>query len=145
MRRKRRAVTGFGVFMLFVLAFAVFFNRNFRTVEVRGNSMWPTFKSGDRVLVSSAYWLIGPIRKNDIVVIRNKDDDTLLLKRVYAMGGDTIPFKFVPEDYSFANGKYVVPEGKLYLLGDNYPESEDSRHYGPISPEQVIGKVVVYH
>jgi signal peptidase I len=144
MRRKRRAVTGFGVFMLFVLAFAVFFNRNFRTVEVRGNSMWPTFKSGDRVLVSSAYWLIGPIRKNDIVVIRNKDD-TLLLKRVYAMGGDTIPFKFVPEDYSVTNGKYVVPEGKLYLLGDNYPESEDSRHYGPISPEQVIGKVVVYH
>lgn len=141
--RKRKVImTGFGVFLLFVLLFTVFFFFNFQTVEVKGDSMEPTFSSGQRLLVSRAYWLVGQIHRNDIVVVHNEDAE-YVIKRVYALGGDVVdPFN-VPENYSLINGEYRVPPGALYLLGDNRPVSQDSREYGPIPAEEVLGKVIV--
>ncbi|MFN3691164.1 MAG: S26 family signal peptidase, partial [Fimbriimonadales bacterium] len=48
---------------------ALFFALNFRVVVVSGPSMEPTYRSGDRLLMTSAYWLFGPIQKGDVVVI----------------------------------------------------------------------------
>ena len=86
MRKKTKAVTGFTLTMVMALGFAVFFYLNFKTVVVSGESMLPTFKSGQRVLVSKAYWLIGGIRPKDIVVIADENPentDGYLIKRVY--------------------------------------------------------------
>ncbi len=141
-RKRKVIVTGFGIFLLFVLLFAVFFFFNFQTVEVKGDSMLPTFSSGQRLLVSRAYWLVGPIHKNDIVVVHNSETE-YVIKRVYAMAGETVDLYNVPENYSLANGEYRVPTGNLYLLGDNRPVSQDSREYGPIPENEVLGKVIV--
>jgi signal peptidase I len=141
--RKRLIWTSFGSFLLFLLAVSVFFYYNFKTIEVQGNSMEPTLQQGQRLLISSAYWLVGEIKVNDIVVIKNTFEDDVIIKRVYKMGGETVDLAAVPENWDITRGKYVVPEGTIYVLGDNGAVSQDSRHYGPFNLSDVIGKVVV--
>ncbi|MBL8086632.1 MAG: hypothetical protein JNM85_01020 [Chthonomonas sp.] len=140
---KKRWLTGFGVVMLFLLAGALLFQRSVVTVQVSGNSMATTFRSGQRLLASSAYWLVGPIERNDIIVFRLKPGGETFIKRVYKMGGDEVDWLNVPRDWRIENGPYRVPPGSLYVLGDNRGESEDSRAFGPLSPNQVLGKVVI--
>jgi signal peptidase I len=142
-RGRKRAFTGFGVLMLGVLALSVFFFLNFKTVQVSGSSMLTTFKNGDRVLVSKAYWLIGPIRKKDVVVIRDDGPTGFIIKRIAYMAGETVNWRDMPEFHRITGGKYVVPAGMVYVLGDNRPESEDSRKFGPVGLDQILGKVVV--
>lgn len=143
--KKRKVLfTSFGVFLLFLLVFVIFFFFNFRTVVVRGESMVPTFQQGERLLVSRAYWLVGDIRRNDIVVIETDDD--VIIKRVYALAGETVDLLNAPRDpaiWRFEDGDFVVPPGMIYVLGDNWPASQDSRHLGPFPMEKVMGKVVV--
>jgi len=79
------------------------------------------------------------------------------VKRVVAVGGDTIGFEDgilirngrpVDEPYTtdFLDGVYygpdVVPPGQLYLLGDNRFDSEDSRNFGTVPVDTVVGRVV---
>ncbi|HXH60682.1 MAG TPA: signal peptidase I [Fimbriimonadaceae bacterium] len=141
--RRTYIVSGFFAFLVFLFAVALFFFYNFQTIEVRGNSMEPTLEPGRRLLISKAYWLIGPIKKGDIVVLNNKRENDVLIKRVYALGGDKVDLQNVPENWRLTNGDYYVPKGKIYVLGDNLPVSEDSRHYGPFDLKDVLGKVVV--
>ncbi|CAN5537977.1 hypothetical protein BH11ARM2_BH11ARM2_32580 [soil metagenome] len=141
---KKRAITGFGIVLLVLLPFVFFFYRSFHTVVVQGVSMLPTFKTGQRLLVSDAYWLIGPIRHNDIVVVREKDDPNgYFIKRVYKDGGEEVDYANWPRGVSLKDKKFVVPQGSYYLLGDNRLQSEDSRYFGPIELSRIIGKVVV--
>ncbi len=143
-KKKKVVVTGFTVFLLFVLAFVIFLNQNFKTVEVKGPSMEPTFYEKDHVLTSKAYWLVGDLKKGDIVVVRSRDKSgDYYIKRINRVGGETVDFTNLPENYSITNGAYVVPEGSYYLLGDNRPVSEDSRIWGPVAKNEIIGKVVI--
>ncbi len=141
---KKRAITGFGVLLTIVLVIAIFGYLNFKMVQVSGVSMLPALKDRQRVLVSKAYWLIGPIRKKDIVVINDNDPRSFMIKRVHYMAGETVDWKYVPDDYQLADGPYVVPAGKVYVIGDNKQHSEDSRRYGPVPLSSLIGKVVVW-
>lgn len=141
---KKRAITGFGIVLLVLLPFVFFFYRSFRTVVVQGVSMLPTFKPNQRLLISDAYWLIGPIRQNDIVVVREKDDPNgYFIKRVYRKGGEEVDYANYPKGYSIREKTYKVPEGTLFVLGDNRPQSEDSRAFGPVELSRILGKVVV--
>ncbi|RYG69429.1 hypothetical protein EON77_14700, partial [bacterium] len=79
-RKGRRRVRGFTVFLFVVLALALFGFLNFRTVEVKGISMLPTLKEDRKVLVSHAFWLVGPVRKGDIVVLREADGKGYFIK-----------------------------------------------------------------
>jgi len=132
--------------MIAVLAFAVFFLLNFTTVVVSGPSMLPTLKSGRRLLASKAYWLVGPLRRDDIVVIREADPNAgtgYFIKRIYRLAGETVDMVNVPKNYKLADGPYKVPAGTVYVLGDNREVSSDSRELGPIELPRIIGKVVV--
>lgn len=142
-RRKRVIWTSFGGFLLFLLAFSIFFYKNFKTIEVQGNSMEPTLMEGERLLVSSAYWLVGEIKDNDIVVIRNIEEGDTIIKRVYKSAGETVDLANVPDSWDITQGKYVVPPGTIYVLGDNREVSQDSRHHGPFDLKDVLGKVVI--
>jgi signal peptidase I len=139
---RQRAITGFGITLLFILGFAVFFYLNFTTVVVSGQSMEDTFHSGDRLLASKAYWLVGPIRDKDVVVIKEENERGYLIKRVAYMPGETVDYVNVPDNWSLAQGDYVVPAEKLYVLGDNFAVSEDSRKFGPVPEKDVLGKVI---
>ena len=137
-------ITGFGFALLLVLAFAIFAVLNFQTVVVSGQSMEPTFHTGKRLLVSKAYWLVGPIKDNDIVVLHDTVPNAYIIKRVVYSGGEKVDWKWVPRDYNVERGPLVVPVGSVYLLGDNRPVSEDSRVFGPRELSEIIGKVVVW-
>jgi signal peptidase I len=141
---RKRAITGFGIVLLFVFGFTIFFYLNFNTVIVSGSSMLPTYKNGRRLLASRAYWLVGPIRDKDIVVIKGDGPSDYIIKRVYKMGGEVVDFANVPEQWTIAMGEFVVPTGNVYVLGDNREVSEDSRKFGPVPVDRILGKIVSY-
>lgn len=142
---KKRARTGFGIFLGAMLLFAIFFYIDFTTIQVSGTSMYPTFRSGQRLLVSKAYFLFGAVKDRDIVVVKDPGGPGNIIKRVYRMGGESVdPENWpdgVPMDIAHP---YLVPDGTLYLLGDNKPVSEDSRKFGPVPMDKLVGKVIVY-
>lgn len=140
-KTKRRLTGGLGGVLILGLAFAVFFRQNFFTVQVTGNSMDPTFKNGQRLLATRAYWLVGEIRKGDVVVFKGQKEP--IIKRVVGLGGDSIDWLNVPNNWKLASGEYIVPPGTAYVLGDNRRESEDSRAFGPLPIKNALGKVVL--
>lgn len=144
-RKSRTLMTGFGVVLLCVLGFVLFFHSYFTTVVVSGKSMLPTLQNGKKVLVSNAYWLVGGIRNGDIVVIKSDGGGgEYIIKRVYKKQGETVDVMNVPVTWKLVQGPYTVPQGTVYVLGDNREVSEDSRRLGPIEVNHIIGKVVAY-
>jgi signal peptidase I len=143
MAQKKIARQGCLGVLILGLACSLLFYFNFHTVVVSGHSMDPTLHSGQRLLVSKAFWLVGSIRDKDIVVT-DSNPDGYIVKRVYKMGGETVDSYNVPHNYSFVDqGPYKVPDGQIYLLGDNRPVSDDSRSFGPVPMNRVLGKVIV--
>lgn len=98
-----------------VAALLALATRFLRRVEVRGPSMWPAFEDGDRLLVAPARRL----REGDVVVLVEPGGGGLrAVKRVAA----TSP-------------------GSVVVLGDNPAASRDSRAYGPVPRQAVLGRV----
>lgn len=134
----------FLVIALLVFLFLVFFFMSFQTVVVIGDSMAPKFKDGDRILICKASWLVGPMKKGDIVVIRYGPPGEYLVKRVWWLEGEEVGSNIPnPDQWDFFEhgGPLVVPPGHIYVLGDNITISEDSRAFGPVPLFDVIGKV----
>lgn len=127
----------------------------FRLVRVDGNSMEPSLFNNDRLLLSYSDTVY---QTGDIIVIDRYTEEPLI-KRVIAVGGDDVTVEIrdskiyindqeLTEDYSVNSsvGEYYpkteVPNGYLFVLGDNRDESKDSRSedIGLISVNDVIGK-----
>lgn len=151
------------VFLSVFLVVAVAAWVNVRRVEVSGISMEPTFQSGDLVIV----WKTVPrasLMPGDVVVFRSADGDELI-KRIAAIQPGPVPrfpawltlsdgrreavaALFDPYNSPYFAGRIAgsVPspasDRTIYVLGDNLMHSNDSRDFGPISPRQLLGKVV---
>lgn len=146
MTKNRKVLTGFSTVLLAIFALVLFFKTNFEYVIVSGNSMEPTFNNQDKILTSRAYWLVGKIRDGDVVVIKTPENEGgkgYIIKRVHRMAGETVDFLNVPESHRLADGEYVVPEDSVYVIGDNRSVSEDSRKFGPVKMNQILGKFVL--
>jgi signal peptidase I len=141
-RQKRGVFRGFSVTLLLSLAIALFFYFNFRTVIVSGHSMDPTFHTGQKLVACKAYWLVGDIKDNDVVVIQWTKPNEYIIKRVYKTAGETVDWPNAPADYKITQGEFRVPDGEIYVLGDNRAVSEDSRIFGPVPLGRVIGKII---
>lgn len=146
-----------------VLAVVVLFTFVVRLIGVDGHSMVPTLQDGDRLLVLNALW-DSDYQYGDIVVLR-KDTfmDEPIVKRVIATEGQTVDIDFASgsvyvdgellvEDY-INEPTYVeegtqfpltVPEGSIFVMGDNRNHSSDSRSsdLGTVDTRYVIGKAV---
>jgi len=123
---------------------------------VEGPSMRPNLNWDQRVIVEKVtYGLIHGPRRGDVVVINRPEEKTLLVKRVVALPGETVA---VCGGQVFINGQPLeeawpvrpggpdyprtrVPDGHVFVLGDNREESRDSRFFGPVPIEQVGGQV----
>lgn len=117
---------------LAALAGAVIRSR-LRLVTVVGRSMAPTLEAGDRVLVR----VTRRPAAGDVIVFRTPTSGLGLdwmVKRVTAVAGHQVP----PE---ISGPQTVVPVGNLVVRGDN-PESQDSRHFGFVPVDTVLGVVV---
>ncbi len=146
MRKNRKVYTGFSAVLLIIFGLVVFFKTNFEYVIVSGNSMEPTFQNGDKILTSRAYWLVGGIKDGDVVVVKTPPQEGgkgHLIKRVHRMSGEKVDFLNVPEDWRLSEGEYVVPEDSVFVIGDNRSVSEDSRKFGPVKMNQILGKFVL--
>lgn len=123
---------------------------------VSGNSMVPTLSDGDVVL--SLRWCAP--KRGDVIIGIQKDENNdfiCVVKRLIAFGGDSVLVRedgivvngeIVSEDYVYENsiesgiGSFVVPEGFVFVLGDNRNSSYDSRFVECIAEDNVLSKVV---
>ena len=143
-----------------IIAVSIIFTFFFKISTVVGESMENTLHNGESLLITT---INGEIENGDVVVISQPNSyDLVLIKRVIGTEGQTISFDrktrsvFVDgvelkEDYikekmlffSGMNQTYTVPEGKLFVMGDNRNDSADSRDpgVGMIDERYVVGKV----
>ncbi len=136
---------------------ALVFALLFRVVSVDGASMTNTLQHGDRLLLSSVSY--SPAYEDIVVITRTQDAP--LIKRVIGLAGDRIRIDaatgivyrndaplaepYVRGGFTPNNGmteELTVPEGHIFVLGDNRSDSLDSRILGPLSLENVVGKVM---
>lgn len=124
------------------LCFLVFFLYNFQTVIVQGKSMIPTLRDKQHILICKALWLVGKPKVGDIVVVKMENGE-YIVKRVLRTGGEHVDPTLSPTGWDyFMNGEFVVPEGMIYIIGDNLPHSEDSRTFGPVPEGAIVGKLI---
>lgn len=142
-----------------LLAAVLFLVINTLTARIRvdGPSMEPSFYHNNYVIVSKLSYTIGEIERGDVVVFpfpRNPEED--YIKRVIGLPGDTVEvFNGVvyvneialEESYILAApnrdlASRVVAEGMVFVMGDNRNNSSDSRQWGPLAIEDILGKGV---
>ena len=145
-----------------VLVVVAIFTFVIRMMGVDGHSMLNTLQHGDRLLVVNSM-LYHDYKYGDIVILRKNGvfDDDPIVKRVIAVEGQTVDIDFaegivyvdgeaLEEDYIreptyTAEGTefpLTVPEGSIFVMGDNRNASSDSRDYrlGTVDTRYVIGK-----
>jgi signal peptidase I len=128
-----------------------------RLPQVAGFSMEPHIRSGEYVLINTFAYRIGVPHRGEIVAFRSDGDDRgVFIKRVIGLPGDRIridrgrvyvngleldePYVLHPDGRTFA--EITVPAASVYVLGDNRAESEDSRFFGPVSDDRLIGRAI---
>lgn len=138
---------------LCILALAFFM----RTPQVSGLSMAPHIASGEIVVINTMAYRVGAPARGDIIAFHH-DGPTpeIFIKRVIGLPGDRIaidrgtvivngtplvePYVRFPDERSFR--EVTVPQGSLYVLGDNRADSDDSRFWGFVPENQVLGKAL---
>jgi len=130
---------------------------------IPSGSMLPTIQLGDRVIAEKlTYRFSHPPQRGDIVVFANpQGEPPILIKRVVALGGQTLDLRggtvYVdgkPLDEPYTYGRpteplaapisypLVVPDGYVWLMGDNRPNSGDSREMGPVKASAIKGRAM---
>lgn len=131
--------------------------------QVKGASMEYSFQSGDYILTSKITYKFRSPQRGDVIVFKSpKNPDIDYIKRIIGLSKDKVVVKngevFVNdlplnETYPAAKtnlweGGYMkesipvyVPEGQMFVMGDNRPRSSDSREFGPVPLESIIGQV----
>lgn len=144
-----------------VLAVVLYFGINAVSARVRvdGFSMRPTLQDGEYILVNKLAYKFSEPKRGDIIVFVfpvNPEED--LIKRIIGIPGDTVTIQdgvlsvngaVVDEPYINAppayNGTWQVPEGNLFVLGDNRNDSRDSHQWGLLPMQNVIGRSVLIY
>ena len=124
-----------------------------------GESMMSTLHNGDRVLVNRLSYRLHDPRRGDVVVLKRFDGASAerdLIKRVIGLPGDKVaiyngkvvinshavsePYLLEPPVGNYA--EQTVPEGAVFVLGDNRNHSEDSRSWGFLEIDKIVVKAV---
>lgn len=131
-------------FLLLLLLVSVLF----KIVQVEGNSMYPTIKSGTILLVQRQNIFTKKFQKNDIIVFNH--NGTQYIKRIIAVSNDKVSSEnaclkigdVVYEKYSYTGDVYELDKNEVFVVGDNAEESIDSRDFGVISKDEIIGECI---
>jgi len=143
----------------------------FTPIVVDGDSMMPTLVDGDRMIVNKIGYKLGEPDRFDIVVFHAPEGKDYI-KRVIGLPGDTIEYKddqlyingkaydepyldeyksqitegTLTQDFTLQEidpTLEVIPEGYVFVMGDNRRYSKDSRHIGIVSQDKIIGNTNV--
>lgn len=131
----------------------------FTPVKVEGKSMSPTFEDNNRIIVTK----MSKVQRFDMIVFHSPVSNEDYIKRVIGLPGDIVEVKndvlhinniIYEEPYLNENKKMLttkeqltddlkvkVPEGSLYVMGDNRKKSSDSREIGFVTEDAVVGEV----
>lgn len=137
-----------------------------QTFYIPSESMEPTLEVGDRILVNKLSYRLHDVHRGDVVVFERppsapQTDESIhdLIKRVIAVSGDTIEAR--DDGRVYLNGKALdepylpegtrtddlrlqtVPDGHLFVMGDNRDRSFDSRKFAAIDEDLVVGRAFV--
>ena len=138
----------------------------FEAYKIPSSSMRDTLEEGDRIFVNKFVYEFKPIAVGDIIVFKTKGinriyspDKPYYIKRVVGLPGDYLEVK--PDGFIYRNGQlldtprffvenryteyygrktFTVPDGMLFVFGDNSRNSSDSRDWGGVPVENVMGR-----
>jgi signal peptidase I len=142
----------------------------FQAFWIPSASMEPTLHEGDRVLVNKLSYDLHDVHRGDVVVFKRpiepgeligdhpENQISDLIKRVVGLPGDTIESRdgdvyvngerldepYLPADTPTEGlDRQEVPEGTVFVMGDNRTNSHDSRAFGPIDQSSIVGRAFV--
>jgi signal peptidase I len=163
-RRRSRLLVEWAVVLLVAVGVA-FGIRTFvaQTFYIPSASMEPTLMVGDRIVVDKLSYHLHAVHRGDIIVFgrppgENQPGVDDLVKRVIGLPGDTVASLY---GRVFINNKPLnepwlppgtvttgittqkIPPNEYFVMGDNRSDSQDSRFFGPISGNLIVGRVVV--
>ena len=129
----------------------------FWPARVAGNSMAPSINMGDQLIISRFLGNFGSLSQGDVVIaqieINGRTEN--IIKRVAAVPedhliitGDTLFINGVLQDWPFLVGNNIFVDiilgtGEYFLLGDNTAISSDSRHFGPVTRQQISSRILL--
>lgn len=143
--------------------FVVIYAFLFRPFQVNGQSMIPNYHNGEYILTNLISLKLEPLKRGDVVVFKaplNQEKD--FIKRIIGLPGETVTLKdgyihinsskldessYLPSDFKTYGGAFlpegkevIVSENNYFVLGDNRYASSDSREWGFVSKDKLIGK-----
>ena len=128
--------------------------------QISGTSMTNTLQDGQFVLVNKVAYLFHSPERGDVIVCHEPDrPDRDVIKRVIGLPGDkiTLDSTHVSVDGVELNEPYItapgnpsattvtVPPDNYFVMGDNRPDSFDSRFFGPVPRDNIVGKAVLVY
>ncbi len=142
--------------------FAVVYLFLFQPHQVEGRSMEPNFQNGEYILTDKVSYRFREPSIGDVVVFHSPQDETVdFIKRIVAVSGDKIEVKggyvilngnrldetFINDPGKVSQGRFLresvvaeVPTGQFVVMGDNRLHSSDSREWGFVTAEQIVGR-----
>lgn len=130
---------------------------------VEGVSMDPTFKTGHFLIIDRLSYRFHEPRRGDVIVLINPNDHSeYFIKRIIGLPGETVTLENgnlkitsgsttqeIKEPYiadihkSFNNAEYNLNNKQYFVMGDNRAESSDSRAWGPVERDLIIGRPMI--
>ncbi len=158
------AVEFFETLVVFGAIFAAIYLFVAQFHKVSGNSMVPTMHNGDYLITEKVSYRFRNPKEGEIIVLKNpRDESQDFIKRIIAVPGDTLqisnnavfvngkelPESYLPAGTSTRTGAFVsegalikVGNNQYFAFGDNREHSSDSREWGPITKEEIIGRAL---
>ena len=128
-------------------------------IRVDGTSMEPTLHNGEFIIVNKLSYRLGEFSRGDVVVFHlPRDPQQEYIKRVIGLPGDVVEVRNgqvhingepIDEPYIAARpnypGTWIVPQGNVFVLGDNRNNSSDSHTWGTVPVDYVVGKALLIY
>lgn len=137
----------------------------FQPHEIKGSSMEPSFHNNEYILTDKISYRFHQPQRGDVVIFKApKNPDVDYIKRVIGLPGERVKIlggsvyindeklseaylndstNLFPGSYMEEGREITVPDGKYFVLGDNRNHSSDSREFGPIAIDTIIGRAFI--
>ena len=161
-KKEKSAIREFLEMVIIAVALAVFIKTFIAgNYYIPSGSMEPTVITNDKVIVTHFSYYLSEPKRGDVIVFEYPEDRTKdYIKRCIGLPGETVEFKdsklyvngelieepYLPEGLVFDDyGPITVPEGSYFMCGDNRNHSADSRVWGFLPEDLIIGKAQVVY